>query len=149
MTGCTPITWSKLPKPAVAHEVIFAPEAEEDLVSLFDYIFLNASPDRAFAYVERIRSYCLALSTFSERGSRREDLRPGLRIIGFERRVTIAFHVTASRVVVDRVLYSGRNVTAIPKANALYEDVCSHAPANHIVTIFAAKNPCVPRALAS
>jgi hypothetical protein len=30
---------------------------------------------------------------FPERGRRRDDLRPGLRIIGFGRRVTIAFHV--------------------------------------------------------
>lgn len=48
---------------------------------------------------------------FPERGTRREDLRSGLRIIGFERRVTIAFHVAADRITVDRVLYGGRDLS--------------------------------------
>ncbi len=94
----------------MAHDVVFAPEAEDDLLSLFDYIALNASPERAFGYVDRIRSYCAALSTFPQRGFRRDDLRPGLRITGFERRVTIAFHITTGQVVIDRVLYGGRDV---------------------------------------
>ncbi len=40
----------------------------------------------------------------------REDVRAGLRTIGFERRVTIAFQVTSERVVIDRILYGGRDV---------------------------------------
>ena len=46
------------------------------------------------------------------RGSSREDLFPGLRIIGFERRVTIAFTVTQDAVVILRLLYAGRSVDA-------------------------------------
>jgi toxin ParE1/3/4 len=37
-------------------------------------------------------------------------LRPGLRVTGFERRVAIAFHVAADTVVVDRILYGGRDL---------------------------------------
>ena len=40
---------------------------------------------------------------------RRDDIRPGLRIIGFERRVTMAFMVEAERVVVLRLFYRGAN----------------------------------------
>ena len=49
------------------------------------------------------RSYCLAFDYFPERGVRRDELRPGLRIVGFERRVTIAFHITPALVVVGPV----------------------------------------------
>ena len=48
---------------------------------------------------------------FPERGAQRDDLRPGLRVIGFERRVTIAFHITSETVVIDRVFYGGRDLT--------------------------------------
>jgi len=94
----------------LTHEVIFAPEAEDDLLGLYDYIADQANPSRAYEYVENIRSYCLGFSTFPERGTRRDDLRPGSRITGFRRRVTIAFHVTATRVFIDRILYGGRDV---------------------------------------
>jgi toxin ParE1/3/4 len=47
---------------------------------------------------------------FPERGTRRDDLRPDLRVTGVERRVTIAFHVTAEAVIIDRILYGGRDL---------------------------------------
>jgi toxin ParE1/3/4 len=40
----------------------------------------------------------MALATFPERGTRRDDILPGLRTIGFERRATIAFRVLKTRV---------------------------------------------------
>jgi toxin ParE1/3/4 len=45
----------------------------------------------------------------SERGHRRDDVRPGLRIVGFERRITIAFTVSAEDVTILRIFYAGRN----------------------------------------
>jgi toxin ParE1/3/4 len=48
---------------------------------------------------------------FPERGRRRDDLRPGLLIIAFGRRATIAFHVAGDRITIDRVLYGGRDLT--------------------------------------
>lgn len=95
------------------HKVIFAPEAEDDLINLYDYIADDAGPQRAYGYTERIRAFCAGFSAFPERGTRRDDLRPALRIIGFERRVTIVFHVTAKLVVFDRIFYDGRNVDAL------------------------------------
>ena len=49
------------------------------------------------------------METFPERGTRRDDIRPGLRTMGFERRATIVFQVRKSEVVIVRVLYGGRN----------------------------------------
>ena len=93
--------------------VIFAPEAEDDLLQLYDFITDQSGPDRAYGYAERIRTYCLAFETFPERGIRRDDLRPGLRLVGFERRVTIAFHLTPAAVVIDRILYGGRDAEGL------------------------------------
>ena len=50
---------------------------------------------------------------FPERGKSRDDLRPGLQITTYRRRVTIAFHITATHVVVDRILYGGRDLPAL------------------------------------
>ena len=91
-------------------EVVFAPEARDDILELYDYIAAQAGPERARSYTERIVFYCRGFSTFPRRGTRRDDLRPGLRVIGFERRVTIAFHVTADKVIIDRILYGGRDL---------------------------------------
>ncbi|WP_249138047.1 type II toxin-antitoxin system RelE/ParE family toxin [Phenylobacterium montanum] len=92
--------------------IVFSPEARSDLRNLYLFIADRAGDSRALAYVQRIRDYCLSFSTFPERGTRRDDLAPGLRIIGFERRVTIAFHLGEGLLVVDRILYGGRDIAA-------------------------------------
>ena len=94
----------------MARSVVYAPEAAEDLLQLYRYIAEQSGPERARGYVGRIEAHCKSLAEFPERGRRRDDLRPGLRITGFERRVSIAFHITAETVVIDRVLYGGRDL---------------------------------------
>ena len=59
--------------------------------------------------IERIEAYCLGFELASERGHRRDDISLGLRIVGFERRVTIAFAVDDDRVTVLRLFYGGQN----------------------------------------
>jgi toxin ParE1/3/4 len=57
----------------------------------------------------------MRLAIFPERGTLRDDLRPGLRVIGFERRIAVAFHVQGGKVTILRVLYAGRDPTgALP-----------------------------------
>lgn len=94
----------------MTHEVVFAPEAQLDLLDLYDMVAEGGGGERALAYVERIQAACLRLAVFPERGTRRDDVRRGLRVIGFERRVAVAFHVDAGRVVIDRVLHGGRDL---------------------------------------
>jgi toxin ParE1/3/4 len=96
----------------VSYEVVFAPEARDDLLQLYDYIAARSGPARARAYAERVLSYCRGFETFPERGTRRDDLRPGLRVVGFARRATIAFQINDNRVTIDRVLYGGRDLSA-------------------------------------
>ena len=94
-------------------KVVFAPEARDDLKDLYLFIAERADAGQALAYVERIETYCRGFTDFPERGTRRDDLFPGLRVVGFERRVTIAFHVGADTVTFLRILYGGRDIDAL------------------------------------
>lgn len=91
-------------------QVVFSPEAQADLLSIYDYIAGRSSPTTAAKYLARIEAYCLGLKNASERGTRRDDVRPNLRLLGFERRVAIAFHLDDATVTIDRVLYAGRDL---------------------------------------
>ena len=51
----------------------------------------------------------MTLAIGSERGHRRDDIRPGLRILGFERRLTLAFVVTDDQVTILRIFGAGRD----------------------------------------
>jgi toxin ParE1/3/4 len=93
----------------VAHKVVFRPAAEADLFALYRYIAGESGTVRAGNYVSRIEAACMALATFPRRGTRRSDIAPGLRTIGFERRVTIAFRVLDDVVEIVAVAYAGRD----------------------------------------
>ena len=90
-------------------KVVLTPEAQGDLLDLYDYI-AHGSPARAIAYIERIERACMGLRTIPERGTLREDLRPGLRVMGFERRALIAFRIRLNTVAILRILYGGRSL---------------------------------------
>ena len=93
------------------YTVVFAPEAEDSLVSLHDYIAEHGSPAAAERYTSAIVTYCESLAAFPHRGTRRDDIRPGLRITNYRRRTVIAFEVddTAARVAILGVFYGGRD----------------------------------------
>jgi toxin ParE1/3/4 len=94
----------------MAYDVVFTRRARDDLIGLYDYIAARSGPERATGYIDRIADYCRGFAEFPERGTRRDDLIPGLRIVGFEPRLTIAFHIDQHRVVFDRILYGGRDL---------------------------------------
>lgn len=94
----------------MAREIRFSPEARDDLRQLYLFIAERSGEERALAYIERIEAHCRGFADFPERGVRRDDLFPGLRIVGFERRIAIAFHLEPGRVTFDRVLYGGRDL---------------------------------------
>ena len=90
-------------------EVVFSPEAIDDLNRLYDWIASVAGSTVALRYIERIETFCMRLDLASERGVLREDIRPGLRVVGFERRLTVAFSVGAETVIIYRLFYGGQN----------------------------------------
>ena len=90
-------------------KVVFSPEAIDDLNRLYDWIASAAGPTVALRYIERIETFCMRLDLASERGALREDIRPGLRVVGFERRLTVAFSVGTEIVTIYRLFYGGQN----------------------------------------
>jgi toxin ParE1/3/4 len=91
------------------YKIVFRPLAEADLTNLYDYVADDAGAAIAGGYLERIEAACRSLETFPHRGTKRDDIRPGLRTMGFERRATIVFRVLKSEVVIVRVFYGGRD----------------------------------------
>jgi toxin ParE1/3/4 len=96
----------------VAHKVVFRPTARADLKSLYLYIADEAGDERAGVYLGRLEVACMSLQTLPERGSVRDRVLPGLRIIGFERSASIAFRVTGDTVEILRILQRGRDIPA-------------------------------------
>jgi plasmid stabilization system protein ParE len=93
------------------YAVVFAPEAEGDLVELFEYIAGQGSPTNATRYTEAIVAYCEMLITFPHRGMLRDDIRPGLRVTDFRKRAVIVFRVdnALARISILGVYYGGRD----------------------------------------
>ncbi len=89
--------------------VLFTPLAERQLDSLCRYIAERAGESVADGYVGRIVAFCQGLSSFPLRGTARDDLVPGLRTLGFERRTTIAFMVMPDAVLIEGVFYGGQD----------------------------------------
>jgi toxin ParE1/3/4 len=81
---------------------------------LYAYIADQSSEARAGSYIARITDCCQSLAHFPERGTRRDDVRRGLRTIGFERHVTVAFsvHREAKQVRVLGIYYGGQDFEA-------------------------------------
>lgn len=90
------------------YEVRFAPDARDDLLKLYDFVAEQSGGSRAIAYIARIETFCRGFATFPHRGIARDDILPGLRLVGFEKRVTLAFHISGDTVIFDRILYGGR-----------------------------------------
>ncbi|MDE2229108.1 MAG: type II toxin-antitoxin system RelE/ParE family toxin [Alphaproteobacteria bacterium] len=83
--------------------------AEADLFGLYRAIADEGGNERAGAYIDRIEAACLALEIFPLRGRARDDIRPGLRTVGFERRATIVFRVTSAEVIIARIFCGGQD----------------------------------------
>ena len=93
----------------MTHRVVFSPEALQQLSDLLDYISHRASPAVAMGYTDGIVRYCESLSTFPQRGTQRDDVRPGLRITHYKKRAVIPFAVTAEEVFILGVFYGGQD----------------------------------------
>lgn len=63
-------------------------------------------------YVGRIVAACEKLRRFPQRGTKRDEILPGLRTVGFERRATIAVVVEAGKVIVEGIFHGGRDFEA-------------------------------------
>lgn len=95
------------------YSVVFTPEAQEQLTELYRYIAAAASPDIADHYTNAIVTYCEGLQTSPHRGTRRDDVRPGLRITNYKKRAVIAFDVDGELVSIIGVFYGGQDYETV------------------------------------
>lgn len=75
------------------YAVRFSPEAEEQILSLQRNIAQASSPAIALRFTGSIVDHCEKLEAFPQRGTPRDEIKPGLRKIAFRRRVVIAYLV--------------------------------------------------------
>lgn len=101
----------------MTYQIVFSPEALDHLASIRRYVSVAAGSEIASGYVDRIIAFCEKLKTHPRRGTQRDDLLPGLRTIGFKRRVTIVFRIRDDNVVVVGVFYGGRDFEATFRQN--------------------------------
>ena len=93
------------------YTVQITPEAQAQLCKLEVDIARAGSPLTAARYVNAILDYCESLRTTPKRGTRRDDLRPGLRTVGYRRRATILFEVSDATATVSiiGIVYGGQD----------------------------------------
>ena len=93
------------------YAVIFTPRTERQLAHLYRTIADDGGEARADNYVGKIVAACDALSTFPERGTKRDEVRPHLRTMGYAKSVTIAFSVNPATdtVTIHGVFYGGQD----------------------------------------
>lgn len=77
------------------YQVIFSPEAEEQLAALYRYVAFEASPNIAELNTDAIVTYCGGLTTFPHRG----NIRPGLWTVNYKKRTVVAFEVGHDDVI--------------------------------------------------
>lgn len=94
-------------------DLVFLPEAKDDLDSLYGWIADHSGERVAERFTGRLSSFCYTLTYAPERGQRRDDLVPGLRLVGYRHRATIAFSIQGDTVLIMRISYRGRNIDAL------------------------------------
>jgi plasmid stabilization system protein ParE len=93
----------------MAFKVVFAPEAQEQLIALYRYVADVASPQIAAHFTDAIITYCEGLKVFPLRGAPRDDIRPGLRVSNYRKRTLIAFDVEGDTVSILGVFHGGQD----------------------------------------
>ena len=92
--------------------VVLSPRASHQLADLRNYIETDSGAARANSFVDAIVDYCGGIAVFPKRGTKRDDLLAGLRVIGCRRRATIVFTIEPQGVVIQGVFYGGQDYEA-------------------------------------
>ncbi len=95
----------------MTYAVIFSASAKADLFAIYDYIAEHANGEVALNFIDSIEAYCHGFAQMPNRGIKRDDLRRGLRSVGFRKRATILFQVNRAmrQVIIHGIYYAGRN----------------------------------------
>ena len=93
----------------MSRRVVLARTALNDLTRIGRWIIEAGAPQTGQRYVARIKVRLAKLGDAPEAGRPYGFSDPGLRIIGYERRVMIAYRIEKTRIIVVRVFYGGQN----------------------------------------
>lgn len=93
----------------IRRRVVLSPQARDDIVAIVRWIRLQGAPMTARSYAERLKAFITRLDLASERGLIRSDIRPGLRILPFEKRAVVAIRVQDDRVTILRIFSNGQD----------------------------------------
>jgi plasmid stabilization system protein ParE len=96
----------------ITYRVVFTPESAAQLNELYRFIATTSSPERALSYlsyVGGVMGCCESLRHFLDRGAKRDDSRPGMRITHYRRRTTLLFRIQASVVTILGVFHRGQD----------------------------------------
>lgn len=95
----------------MSRSVTYREQAVQDLESIYNFVAEEAGPKRAADFTDRIRAHCDQLALFPKRGPSADHIASGIRLLAFERRVTIAYRVDDIGVRIVRIFYAGRDWT--------------------------------------
>lgn len=100
-------------------EVVFSPWALRHLGGIYRRIAEESrSSGLAEAYMSAIMDRCEALAEFPLTGRVRDDIRPGMRTVGFRDRVVISFAVHDERIEVLGIHYGGPDHDGLQRREA-------------------------------
>jgi plasmid stabilization system protein ParE len=92
----------------MSFEVSFMPRAERQIGCLQSYLADRFYPINALRFIERLTAQCHSLREAPHRGTLRPDLGHDVRMMGFERTVSIFFRVNGQRVLILSISYRGQ-----------------------------------------
>ena len=93
----------------MSFQVRLSETAYQDIVDIWTWVASEADLDTADAYSARLRSFLAKLDEFPSRGTPRDDLRPGVRSLVFERTIVIFYAIDAPEVIILRVVNGARD----------------------------------------
>lgn len=107
------------------YDVYLMPDAIKDLEGIYGHIADKSGfPERAWAYVEKLRQKCRELETAPLCGRQRNDLMQNLRVAPIDTKAVVAFIVNEEKraVLILNIFYGGRDnealMTEFPKGTA-------------------------------
>ena len=98
------------------YDVYLIPDAIKDLENIYGYISDKSGfPERAWAYIEKLRQKGHELETAPLRGQQRDDLMENLRITPIDKKAVAAFIVDEGKqaVIILNIFYGGRDYEAL------------------------------------
>ncbi|MEO1746275.1 MAG: type II toxin-antitoxin system RelE/ParE family toxin [Pseudomonadota bacterium] len=91
------------------YHVAYSETSQADISNIYFNIAKTVGPKAARAFVARLKAFCNAFDIAPNRGTLQTDIQHDLRIVGFERSITVAFRIKDDRVEFLRFFAKGTN----------------------------------------